>query len=178
MQVTAKARLDEHPKCNSIRLGTLEQDLTVRELHITAGIALQRCGIDGIKAFQTVLNGYQIHVLSKEHFNAVIYKGPNAEKKIYLYYHDGHFDVITKMTAFLGRNYHCTDCEKGYDHKENHSCYNVCHHCFKIHDFQEILRTVIDILKMELVLACISNVVPLINLHATLIKDVRISTNR
>jgi hypothetical protein len=59
--------------------------------------ALQRCGIDEIKAFQTVLNGYQIHVLSKEHFNAVIYKGPNAEKKIYLYYHDGHFDVITKM---------------------------------------------------------------------------------
>ena len=137
MQVTAKARLDEHPKCNSIRLGTLEQDLMVRELHITAGIALQRCGIDGIKAFQTVLNGYQIHVLSKEHFNAVIYKGPNAEKKIYLYYHDGHFDVITKMTAFLGRNYYCTNCDKGYDHKGKHFCYNVCHHCFKIHDFQE-----------------------------------------
>jgi hypothetical protein len=78
-----------------------------RELHNTAGIALQRCGIDEIKAFQTVLNGYQIHVLSKEHFNAVIYKGPNAEKKIYLYYHDCHFDAITKMTAFLGRNYHC-----------------------------------------------------------------------
>ena len=62
--------------------------------------------------FPTVLNGYQIHVLSKEHINAVIYKGPNAEKKIYLYYHDGHFDVITEMTAFLGRNYHCTDCDK------------------------------------------------------------------
>jgi hypothetical protein len=55
-----------------------------RELHNTAGIALQRCGIDEIKAFQTVVNGYQIHVLSKEHFNAVIYKGTNAEKKIFV----------------------------------------------------------------------------------------------
>jgi hypothetical protein len=53
---------------------------------------------------------------------------------IYLYYHDGHFDVITKMTAFLGRNYYCTNCDKGYDHKGKHFCYNVCHHCFKIHN--------------------------------------------
>ena len=52
LQVTASARLDEHPKCNSIRLGKLEQDLMARKLHNTAGIALQRCGIDEIKAFQ------------------------------------------------------------------------------------------------------------------------------
>jgi hypothetical protein len=56
--VTAKARLDGHPKWNSIRLGKLEQELMARELHNTAGIPLQRCGIDEIKAFLTVLNGY------------------------------------------------------------------------------------------------------------------------
>jgi hypothetical protein len=48
-----------------ISTSNVEQDLMARELHNTAGIALQRCGIDEIKAFQTVLNGYQIHVLSK-----------------------------------------------------------------------------------------------------------------
>jgi hypothetical protein len=66
-----------------------------------------------------------------------LYTRALMQKRRYLYYHDGHFDVITKMTAFLGRNYYCTDCDKGYEHKGKHSCYNVCHHCFKIHDFQE-----------------------------------------
>ena len=37
------------------------------------------------------------------------------------------------MPAFLNRNYYCTKCQKGYDHKEMHHCNNVCHLCKKIH---------------------------------------------
>lgn len=132
--ITAKARLDGHAKWNSIRLGRLEQEMMVRELDEKADVPLQRCGIEEIKSFQKVLDGYQIHVLSKVHFNAIVYEGPPAEQKIYLYHHDDHFDVITKRPAFLGRNYYCTKCNKGYDHKERHVCNNVCHYCFKIHE--------------------------------------------
>ena len=63
------------------------------------------------------LVGYQIHVISREHFNGIVYHGPTAEKKIYLYYHDNHYDVITSMTAFLSRIYFCTNCYKGYNTK-------------------------------------------------------------
>ena len=135
--VTAKARIDGHEKWNSIRLGKSIQETMAYELHQKAGVPLHRCGIEEIKAFQGVLDGHQIHVVSKEYFNAIIYEGPLADKKIYLYHHDDHFDVITKMPAFLGRNYYCNKCKKGYDHKERHACNNTCYHCFKIHDLQE-----------------------------------------
>lgn len=104
-----------------------------RQMHFTAGVPLQQCGIEEIKAFQRVLIGYQIHVVSKQHFNSIIYEGPSTEKTNYLYHHDNHFDIITKMPAFLGRNYYCTKCNKGYDHKEKHVCNNVGHCCYKIH---------------------------------------------
>ncbi|CAG2214664.1 unnamed protein product [Mytilus edulis] len=105
-----------------------------RKLHNKAGVPFRRCGIEEIKSFQRILDGYQIHVVSKEHFNAIIYGGPAAEKKIYLYLHDHHYDVITAMPAFLSRNYFCTKCNKGYDHKVDHSCNNVCHQCYKTHE--------------------------------------------
>ena len=33
---------------------------------------------------------YQINIVSKEHFNTLIYSGPQASKPIYLYVHDNH----------------------------------------------------------------------------------------
>ncbi|CAG2191938.1 unnamed protein product [Mytilus edulis] len=132
--MTAKARLDGHEKWNSIRQGRNIQGELARKLHNKAGVPFRRCGIEEIKSFQRILDGYQIHVVSKEHFNAIIYEGPTAEKKIYLYLHDHHYDVITAMPAFLSRNYFCTKCNKGYDHKVDHSCNNVCHQCYKTHE--------------------------------------------
>ena len=62
------------------------------------------CGIEEVKKFQAVLPEYQIHVVSKDHFNAIIYAGPEKDKNIYVYYHDNHFDVITSMAAFMNRS--------------------------------------------------------------------------
>ena len=135
--VTAKARLDNHEKWNSIRVGRhIQRDLAL-QLHDRASVPLGKCGIPEIKRFQEVMPEYQIYVLSKGHFNAIIYEGPEADKKMYLYLHDDHYDVITKMPAFLGRNYYCTICNKGYDHKERHACNDTCHHCYKIHDVHD-----------------------------------------
>jgi hypothetical protein len=45
-------------------------------------------GIEDVETFQRFLVGYQIHVISREHFNGIVYHGLTADKKIYLYYHD------------------------------------------------------------------------------------------
>ncbi|CAG2185008.1 unnamed protein product [Mytilus edulis] len=38
------------------------------------------------------------------------------------------------MPAFLSRNYYCHTCKKGYQHKEEHRCNNICTSCHKIHE--------------------------------------------
>ena len=132
--VTAKALLDNDERWNSIRQGRKVQGKLAEDLHRLAGVPFRRCNIEDIKQFQSVLPDYQIHVLSKESFNAIIFQGPEADKKIYLYHHDDHYDVITKMAAFFNKNFFCTKCNRGYDRKEKHACNNICHCCRRIHD--------------------------------------------
>ncbi|XP_053397354.1 uncharacterized protein LOC128556395 [Mercenaria mercenaria] len=99
--VTAKAKLDGHEKWGSIRNGNKIQKEMARQLHEETGVTSGRCGVAKIKKFQDILPDCQIHVISQEHFNSIIYTGPDTEKNIYLYYHDQHYDVITSMAAFL-----------------------------------------------------------------------------
>ncbi|WAR14570.1 ACTB-like protein [Mya arenaria] len=94
-----------------------------------ASVSREACGIEEVKKFQAVLTNYQLYVISK-----TIPMGPDSDNKIFLYHHDQHYDIITSMPAFLGRSYFCTECQKGYDHKEKHKCNNVCHSCYKIHE--------------------------------------------
>ena len=84
-------------------------------------------GIPDARNFQLKLMNYQIVILSKAHFNAIVYAGPeHKEKRLYLYHLDKHFNVITSITGFLSRSYHCTHCETGYQNRWNHTCENVC----------------------------------------------------
>jgi hypothetical protein len=84
-----EAKIDGHEQWNSIQRGRRIQEELALELHTKAGVPLHQCGIEDVKAFQRFLVGYQIHVISREHFNGIVYHGPTADKKIYLYYHDG-----------------------------------------------------------------------------------------
>ncbi|XP_045168552.2 uncharacterized protein LOC123531553 [Mercenaria mercenaria] len=133
--ITAKAKIDQHAQWNSIRLGRDIQRQLANKLHKDADVLPGKCGLEEIEKFQQVLTDYQIIVISKEHFNGIIYTGPDTEKKLYLYYHDDHYDVITSMAALVSRNYYCTKCCKGYNTKEDHKCNNICHACRKIHGF-------------------------------------------
>ncbi|XP_052815380.1 uncharacterized protein LOC128242318 [Mya arenaria] len=135
--VTAIARHEKHPQWNSIRRGYAIQGQLAEELHWKACIPLTKCGLDEVKAFQVAVPKYQIHVLSKDHFNAIVFSGPEGGVPIYVYLHDGHFDVITTMTGFLNRNYFCTVCKKGYQHQERHTCNNPCHFCRNLHTNKE-----------------------------------------
>ena len=110
--ITAKAQLDKHQKWESIRKCYEPQGQLAKQLHSEASVPLKECGVEEIKQFQEVLPGYQINVVSKEHFHGIIYSSLESDKKIYLFYHDNHNDVITSMTAFLSRNYYCTNAKK------------------------------------------------------------------
>jgi hypothetical protein len=112
-------KIDGHEQWNSIQRGRRIQEELALELHAKARVPLHQCGIEDVQTFQRFLVGYQIHVISREYFNGIAYHGPTAGKKIYLYYHDNHYDVITSMTAFLSRIYFCTNCYKGYKPKKN-----------------------------------------------------------
>ena len=63
----------------------------------------------------------------------------NRQKKIYLYYHDNHYDIITSMSGFLSWNYYCTHCNKGYSNKGDHKCNLVCHACRKVHEETDVV---------------------------------------
>jgi hypothetical protein len=115
--VVAKAKLDKDPKYKSI----VDHRGKVRELHETAGVPLGSCGIAEVKKFQAALPGHQLNVISKEHLNAMIYSGPEADKCLYLYHHDNQYDVITSMPAFLARKQYCHKCKKGFDKITSHA---------------------------------------------------------
>ena len=59
--------------------------------------------------------------------NEIMYKGVENEKKIFLLFHNNHFDVIRSLPAFYG--YYCFQCMKSYETFVNHPCYMVCKKC-------------------------------------------------
>ena len=89
-----------------------------QELYQNAGVPLGPFGIEQCKHFQGYLTNYQIHIVSKEYGNKIIYVGPEKKKKIYLYMHNNHYDVITRMPGFFSRNcpevswLTCQDCHR------------------------------------------------------------------
>ena len=127
--VVAKAKLDNdsHYKCIVDHRWPMQTRL-VQELHQNAGVPLGPCRIEKAKQFQAYLADYQISIVSKEYRNKIIYAGPEKEK-IYLYMHNNHYDVITKMPGFFARNYYYHTCNKAYNNYKEHLCPSACKCC-------------------------------------------------
>ena len=64
--------------------------------------------------------------------------GPEKDKRIYLYMHNNHYDVITKMPGFFARHYYCHTCKKAYEHQEEHRCPHECKCCRFFSDCPEV----------------------------------------
>ena len=79
--ITAKARLDNHPLYSSIRHGRGIQTILPKRLHEDACVEEGVCGLTEIKKFQAFLTDYQIVVVSKENFNAIVFLGNDVEKR-------------------------------------------------------------------------------------------------
>jgi len=74
----AKARLESHPKWSAIRQGCKIQTKLAKEIMADAGLT-GHVGMFGLpevdKIQQSLLPEYQIKVYSKDHMDALIYKG-------------------------------------------------------------------------------------------------------
>ena len=129
--IVSIARIEKDSRDRQIR--NSERPLQERlacELHERAGVPIGACGMSEVRQFQAYLTEYEINIVSKEHQNAIVYTGPvEKEKKIYLYLHDNHYDVITSMPAFFARKQYCHVCKKTYDKSVDHMCPNACQCC-------------------------------------------------
>ena len=132
--VTAKARIDKETdntiNWNNIRRGQNEQERLAKELHRRAGIAMTPCGLEDVKSFQAVLPDYQVNVVTFNPNDLYLFRGPQREKRLYLLYHDKHFDVVTSLPGLLDCAYFCEVCGKGYQDFDCHRCRKVCKCCF------------------------------------------------
>ncbi|XP_071041463.1 uncharacterized protein [Parasteatoda tepidariorum] len=101
-----------------------------KELHASADVPLGPCTYMEIAKFESFLN-IQIVVFSADNSNKVSYKGNNRAKRINLWLHNQHYDVIKSSKGFYGSSYYCESCEKPFSHLENHRCQNACWICFR-----------------------------------------------
>jgi len=83
--VTVIARHELHPQLNSTRNGRYIRDKWANDLHDRDNVPLRECGIEEVNRFQAVLAKYQLFVLSKDHFNSIVYSGPEGGIPLHLY---------------------------------------------------------------------------------------------
>ena len=131
--VTAKARVDQHPKWSSIRHGGKLQKEMALVLHHEAKVPFGPCGYDALTQFSQApsLTGYQIILVDAQRSFHITTFGPLSDKQLILLHNQDHYDVITKLPGFFGSSYVCADCWKPYDHEGRHRCTKtkVCGAC-------------------------------------------------
>jgi hypothetical protein len=100
--------------------------LEANQLHEMTGIPKKRCGIPELSIWADIY-GVQICIVNSHCFNRIgectqDRKKSNLDRDyIYLFYRDGHFDLITSMKGFVCRDKYCHLCKKGYSTK-THRC--------------------------------------------------------
>ena len=72
-----------------------------------AGVQEGLCGIPDVDKFQTVIDNYQIIVLSAKHFNTIVYKGPRRGENKF-----NSITMKTTLTSSLLKSYWCFECKR------------------------------------------------------------------
>jgi hypothetical protein len=131
--VVAIAKIDKDKRYKHLRDSCRPmQGNAARELHRKAGVPIGSCGISEVKQFQKYLTGYEFNIVSMEDGNTIIHPAQpivTEMKRIYLYLHNNHYDVITSMPGFLSRGYFCHMCRKLCDNAVDHLCDSMCKMC-------------------------------------------------
>ena len=127
--VTMKEYVDGDPdkQYDNLRRGRPIQECLAKQLHQDAGVPEGPCGFDELEQFQAFLGpqGYKIIVVDYTSCACIFQGDVNCyEKVIYLLKHDGHYNGLRSIAAFLNRSYFCPDCCKGFDVDDaaHHSC--------------------------------------------------------
>ena len=123
--VVAKARVDQHPKWNSIRVGKGPLERTLAwDIHDEAKVPIGPCSYDALTAFSQTpsLTGYQIILVDANRSFHITTFGPLQDKQLILLHNQDHYDVITRLPGFFGSSYVCADCWKPYNTEGLHRC--------------------------------------------------------
>ena len=129
--VTAKVRVDDHPKWNSFRRGVSIQRDEAIKLHIEANVEMGKCGYEELTRFALTpsLNNYQLLLLDATRGYSVTSFGKPQEKQLVLLYDNEHYNVITTLPGFFGNSYFCARCLKPCNNEGQHACENNPDHC-------------------------------------------------
>ena len=122
--VTAKARVDQHPKWHSIRKGSQIQRTLAWDLHNEAKVPLGPCSYDALTAFSQApsLTDYQIILVDAHRSYHITTYGDPKDKQLILLHDHNHYDVITRLPGFFGSSYVCAHCWKPYNTEGRHRC--------------------------------------------------------
>ena len=122
--VTAKAKVDQHPKEKAIRQGRPLQKELALLLHHEANVPFGPCSYDALTKFSAApsLAQYQIILVDAHRSFHITMFGPIQDKQLILLHHQGHYDVITRLPGFFGSSYVCAHCWKPYNTKAHHRC--------------------------------------------------------
>ena len=122
--VTAKARLDQHPKYRSIQQGTNLQKELALLLHHEAKVPFGPCSYDALTAFSAApsLANYQIILVDAHRSFHITTFGGTQDKQLILLHRQGDYDVITRLPGVFGSRYVCAHCWKPYNTEGRHRC--------------------------------------------------------
>ncbi|MEY3187308.1 MAG: hypothetical protein RL675_1135, partial [Bacteroidota bacterium] len=103
----------DHPKLQQIKMGRKIQTDLAQELQQIVGITNPLCTLEDVQLFQDYLkcNIIVMNISNDVIFANITYQ---RERDIYVFYHDEHYDLITKVGAFIGKNVWCEKCLKGF----------------------------------------------------------------
>ncbi|XP_031338143.1 uncharacterized protein LOC116167047 [Photinus pyralis] len=108
------------------------QDQKAMNLLEETKITIADCGagIPELQRFQNHLSGYKLTVyLYGRKGRDVMFEGDSAGKHLNLMYHEGHYNVITSLTAAFACIYYCQECHVPYNNKTDHRCGGTCAAC-------------------------------------------------
>ncbi|KAJ8909768.1 hypothetical protein NQ315_007965 [Exocentrus adspersus] len=110
--------------CRPIRQDVVKMR-TQKTLQLMKGVGVVipegGCEIPELQQFQQYLNDFKIVVYAYGNKGRdVIFKGSEEAPSLNLLYHEGHYNVITSLTAAFCCSYYCEACHIPYDHKNEH----------------------------------------------------------
>ena len=120
--ITAKARVDQHPKWESLRKGGKLQRELALQLHHEAHVPPGPCSYEELTTFSAApsLYDYQIVFVDADRSFHITTFGPTQPKQLILLHEKGHYDVITRLPGFFGSSYVCAHCWKPYNTAGRH----------------------------------------------------------
>lgn len=95
-------------------------------------IPAEGAGITELEKLQAHLKKYKITVYNYNTRGREIYfsgDNPEAQLKINLLFHEGHFNVITSLTSAFACKFYCEACHTPYEKLHEHRCSSRCPSC-------------------------------------------------